>query len=275
MEGKKFSLNNIITNSIVQMKGKCRKIFAVSIMQYMTFLLPYLFTRSLLISFAVYVLFMPGIIKFLGNMESFKAEDAFKFNKTFVTQLLISLLFVLVFGVGSVLLIFPGVMFFTNYALVFDEAKNGDKDVLGAYKAAKENTKGYRGKMALLCLAFMLILILLVGLGILISWLFSLFIPALTYSYGFIWSFLLLPMFYYVGTILGVSVFMIFVLPVELLAISNMKGAIAQDKLYRSAIEQEKDQQNNVDAEKNKELPEEKENKQEEKDGDEPADYIF
>ena len=270
MEGKKFSLKSVISSGIEQMHGKCRKIFAVSVMQYMTFLLPYLFTSSLMISFAVYVLFMPGIIKFLGDVEQFKAEDAFKFNKSFVTQLLISLLFVFAFGVGCVLLIFPGVIFFANYALVFQQAKNGDKDCLTAFKDARTLAKGYRGKIALLCLVFMLLLVLFVGLGILISWLFSLFIPALTYGYSFIWSFVIIPMFYYVGTILGVSAFMIFVLPVELLAISNIKGAIEQDKLYKSSQEKSKQE-----PEKPEEVKEEAKEEVVEQQGAEPEDYIY
>ena len=268
MEGKKFSLKNVISNSIEQMHGKCRRIFAVSIMQYMLFFLPYLFTHSLMISFCAYALFMPGVFRFLSNLDVCKAEDAFKFNKGFVTQMLISLLFVFAFGVGSILLIFPAVIFFANYALVFYEAKDGEKDTLSAFKEAKQQAKGYRGKLALLCLSFMLILILLVGLGILLSWLFSLFIPALNIETSFVWSFLLLPMFYYVGTILGVSAFLIFVLPVELIALSNIKGAIEQDKLYKSVKEEEEQKAKMKDEENAKK-------ESEEKSGDKaPSDYI-
>ena len=285
MEEKKFSLKNVITKAISSTNGKCRKLFSVSIMQYMLFLVAYLLTRSFLISFVVYAIFLPTAIKFYLNMDEGKAENVFKIGKSLVTALLISLLFVFVFGMGLILVIFPGIIFFANYALVFDEAKNGDKEVLQAFRDAKESAKGYRGKIALLSLAFLLILILLVGLGILIGWLFSLFIPALNYSSSFIWSFLILPLFYYVGVFVGVSVFVIFVLPVELIAISKLREEIAQDKLFkeaeaeRAAQEAAKAEGDSAEAGAEKEVKkpeEEAEEKPEEKPEDKelPPDYI-
>ena len=263
MEGKKFSLKNVISNAIASTNGRCKKVFAVSIMQYMAFLLVYLFTRSLLIAFSVYALFLPSMVKFLTNMEEGKAENIFKVGKNFASVLAISLLYVFAFGIGLILLIFPAIIFFANYALVFEEAKNGDKDVLSAYKDARESVKGYRGKLVLLCLAFALILILLVGLGILISWLFSLFMATLNYEATFFLSFINLPFFYYFGTILGVSAFLIFALPIELLAISQFKGEIAQDKIYReneakAKEEAEKAEEAKAEEEKVEEEPEEK-----------------
>lgn len=240
MKGKKFSLKSIMGNAIGSTNGKCRKMFAVSIMQYMMFLIAYLLTHSFLVSFVVYSIFLPSATKFYLNMEDDKAENVFKIGKSLTTSLLISLLFVFAFGMGLILIIFPGIIIFSNYVLVFDEAKDGDKDAIQAFKDAKKSVKGYRGKVALLALAFFLILVLLVGFGILIGWAFSLIVPALTFNSSFIWSFLILPLFYYVGAFIGISVFMIFILPVEVIAISKIRGEIAQDKLYKEAEEEHK-----------------------------------
>ena len=233
MKEKKLSLNSVISNSIESLKGNYKKVVAVSIMQYMVFLLTYLLTYSFMISFAVYALFIPSAFLFLSDLQNSKAESIFKIGKSLTTAILISLLFVFVFGMGLILLIFPAVIFFANYALVFEEAKQGDKDVLSAFKSAKESVKGYRGKMALLCLTFLLLLILFIGFGILVSWLFSLFIPALTVYSSFIWSFVNIPLFYYVGSFIGVSLFLIFVMPFEFVSVKKMKEAIEKDRLNK------------------------------------------
>ena len=285
MEGRKFSLKNLMGNAISSTNGKCRKMFAVSIMQYMAFLITYLLTQSFLISFVVYSIFLPSAIKFYLNMEDGKAESVFKIGKSFTTAVLISLLFVFTFGMGLILLIFPGIIVFANYVLVFDEAKDGSKDAIQAFRDAKKSAKGYRGRIALLSLAFLLILILLVGFGILISWAFSLFIPALNYSSSFLWSFLILPLFYYVGVFIGVSVFMILVLPVEVIAISKIREEIAQDKIYleaeearkaeetRKAEEEAKKQEEALAKESVKESDEKAEDVEESK-KEVPSDYI-
>ena len=222
MEEKKLSLNSVISNSVEALRGNYRKVLAVSIMQYMVFLLTYVLTYSFIISFAVYALFVPSVFMFLSDLRNSKAESAFKIGKSITTAILLSFLYVFVFGVGLLLLIFPAVIFFANYGLVFEEAKHGDKDVLAAFKSAKENVKGYKGKMALLCLTFLLLLILFVGFGILIAWLFSLFMPALTVYSSFVLSFINVPLFYYVGSFLGLSLFLIFVMPFEFVSVSKI-----------------------------------------------------
>ena len=182
----------------------------------------------------------------LISINTEKLEDVFKIGKKFSTALLISMLFVAVFGIGFVLLIAPAVIFFVNYALVFDVAKNGELGVVDSFKEAKRRVVGYRGQMALLFFAFLLIMILFMGFAVLLGWLLSLFIPLLNVGTTFILPFVNLPMFIYLGVFAGVSAFLVFVLPVELVALSNMNGEIAQDKLFRSS------QQNNANPEDKK-----------------------
>lgn len=289
MEGKKFSLKNVVSNAISFTNGKYKKIFALSIMLYMIFLLTYFLTKSFMVSFVVYSIFLPTSVLYFNNPIEKNAESVFKIGKSLLTSLLISLLFVFTFGMGLILAIFPGIIIFANYALVFDEAKEGNVDALTAFKNAKQNVNGYRGKMALLSLAFLLILILLVGFGILLSWLCSLFMPTLTYSSSFIWSFLTIPLFYYVGTFLGVSLFLIFVLPIELLAISKMKDEIEMDKTYKDSVNKDvsneqngdnKQQQGEISKTEVNEQGKETEGNQANDDGETnadetPSDYIF
>lgn len=262
MGAKKFSLNNVILTSISSFNGRCLKIFASTTIQYFAFLLVYILTNSLLLSFTVYALFLPSQIKFLTNLDSEKLEDVFKIGKKFTGVLLIAMLFVAVFGIGFVLFVAPAVIFFINYALVFDVAKDGELGVIDSFKEAKKRVVGYRGQMTLLFFAFLLIMILFMGFFVLLGWLFSLFIPLLNAGTTFILPFINLPMFVYLGLFAGVSAFLVFVLPVELVALSNMTGEIEQDKLYKSlqeknekvesAIVEAKEQENatNIETEK-------------------------
>ena len=274
MKEKKLSLNNVISNSVEALKGNYKRVIAVSIMQYMIFLITYLLTYSFMISFAVYALFVPSTFLFLSDMQNAKAECVFKISKSLTTSILISFLFVFVFGVGLVLLIFPAVIFFANYGLVFEEGKNGDKDVLAAFKSAKESVKGYKGKMALLCLTFLLLLILFVGFGILIAWLFSLFITALTIYSSFILSFIHIPLFYYVGSLIGVSLFLIFVMPFGCVAVSKMKEAIKQDRLHKEEVKRQEQKEENEEPQVIELGQENMEEQPEKKEDDNPPDYI-
>ena len=290
MEGKKFSLNTVISSSISTSKQYSKKIFASMAMQYVAFLLVYLFTRSLLIAFVAYCMFLPSQVLFLTNLQTSTVEDVFKLGKKFVTPLLISMLFVFALSAGLVLFVIPAVFIFANYALVFEVAKNGDVPALDCFKQAQQKAKGYRGKLAWLFLSFLLILILFVGLGILLAWLLSLFIPRLAFNTTFIWSFLTTPLFYYVGTFVGVSAFLIFVLPVELLAISNFPQVMEQDKLFKlqqadaqnfEPDEDADDSANEADAvkiekidDKDVEIKSPDDNLDDRDDGN-PSDYIF
>lgn len=280
MEGKKFSLKAVINQSIASMRGNCSKIFASMTLQYVAFLLVYFFTHSFLISFVVYGLFLPSQVKFLKQVQNgSKFEDVFRIGKNFVTALVISMLFMFIFGVGLALLIFPGIIFFANYALVFDIAGENSGDALASLKLAKSRVKGYRGKMAWLAIIFLFIAILMIGLGMLFAWLFSLFIPTLTVNSSFVFSFLTLPLFCYVGLLVGLTMFLIFVLPIQLIAISNMYGAIEQDKLYNASKQEEPQNAGEVAEkidQKDVEVKEPKSaDKPDDRDEGDPTDLIF
>ena len=278
MEEKRFSLKNVISSALAEMRGNGKKVLCVSIIQFVAFLITYFLFGSLLVSFVVYALFLPSQAKFLLDIKNGQAEDVFKIGKKLTPALLVSMLFVFVFGAGLILLIFPAVIFFANYALVFDIAGNGEKPVIESFKEARQTAKRHKGKLALLCLSFMLLLILLVGVGILIGFLFSLFLPALKGNSALFFSFVQIPKFYYVGVLLGIAVFLIFVMPVEVLAVSKMREAIEAEKEANEKEGQENLKDEDEKKEENQEVKTDKKEKQDDlddRDDQNPADYIF
>lgn len=234
MEKKnKFSLNSVVNQSFLSINEYKKKLFLASLIQYVAFLITYILTHSLIISFVVYGIFLPSQVKFLTNLKDAKVEDVFIISKKLAPYLLLSMFFVFVFGVLAVLLIFPAIIFFANYALVFDVMGKENLGLTESMKKAQKDVKGHCGQMALLGLAFLLVLILLVGFGILFMGLFSLLFPTLSVNSSFIWSFINIPLFYYLGTFLGVSAFLIFIMPAFLLCISNMRVEIERVKALK------------------------------------------
>jgi membrane protein implicated in regulation of membrane protease activity len=219
---------------MAQVNGSARKMFISSALQYCVFLIVYLLTRSYIISFVVWGLFLPTQCVFMSNAkdENVHVEHVFSLGRNWLTSLLISILCVLCYAFGFALLIFPAFIFFANYAFVFELANDGDTKLLDAFKKSKEISKGNRGKITEVALIFLFILILLVGFGILLTWTLSLFIIPLK------------PLFCYVGIVLGVSVYLIFVVPVEILTMSNLRRSIENSK---SDIENDETQQNETE----------------------------
>ena len=138
-------------------------------------------------------------------------------------------------------------------------------------KLAKEKVKGYRGKIAWLCVVFMFILILLVGFCMLMTWLLSLALPSLANAIGVMFGIFAVPSFYFVGAFAGISLFLVFVLPVELICISNAAKAMESDKKYMEQVATEVlNEESAKEQEDNKEPKKEDEKKEDEN----PTDYI-
>ena len=270
----KFSLNNVVNQTYADIAGYRKKIALSSLTQYVLFLVTYLLTKSILISFIVYSIFLPSQVKYLTNLKESKLEDVFVIGKKLAPYLLLSLFFTFVFGVFLAVLIFPVVIFFANYALVFDVMGKENLSVGESFKKAQSEVKGYRGKMAVLCLVFLLLLLLFIGFGILIMGLLSLYFPTLSVNSNFIWSFINIPSFYFMGTFAGVSVFLIYMMPIELICISNMKKEIAKDKENKAQEMAKVEEENKTTS--NEKREEEKEETESQNDGeDNPSDYIF
>lgn len=270
MDFEKYSTKNIINKSIASCNGVYKKVLVASLIQYVAFLITFILTQSMLISFVVYLVFLPAQAKFLADMRNENVNDVFKVKSKFGNYLILSMFFTFVFGILSVLLIFPAIIFLANYALIFEVAGKENLGLMESLKLAKEKVKGYRGKIAWLCVVFMFILILLIGFCMLMSWLLSLILPTLAGVIGVMFGMFTIPSFYFVGAFTGISLFLIFVLPVELVCISNAAKAVESDKKYMENVAAEVLKEESVEKESAKEELKKEENKEE----DNPTDYI-
>lgn len=266
MDFEKYSTKNIINKSIASCNGVYKKVLVASLIQYVAFLITFILTQSMLISFVVYVLFLPAQAKFLTDAQNGNVNDVFKIKSKFGNYLLLSMFFTFIFAVLGALLIFPAIIFLANYALIFEVAGKENLGLVESLKLAKEKAKGYRGKIAWLCVVFMFILILLIGFCMLMSWLLSLILPTLAGAIGVMFGIFAIPSFYFVGAFIGVSLFLVFVLPVELICISNAAKAIESDKKYMEQVAEE--------VLKEEPVEEKPEKEDETKKDDEPTDYI-
>lgn len=282
MDLEKYSTKNIINKSIASCNGVYKKVLVASIIQYVAFLITYILTQSMLISFVVYLVFLPAQVKFLADMKNENVNDVFKIKSKFGNYLILSMFFAFVFGILGLLLIFPAIIFLANYALVFEVSGKENVGLVESLKLAKERVKGYRGKLAWLLIVFMFILLLLVGFCLLISWLLSLAFPTLAGAIGLMFGVFAIPSFYFVGAFVGISLFLIFVLPVELICISNAAKAMEADKKYMESVAAEvlkeepaKEEAKEQSAEKIESNEEPKIQDDDKKEDDNPADYIF
>lgn len=274
MDFEKYSTKNVINKSIASCNGVYRKVLVASIIQYVAFLATYILTQSMLLSFIVYLVFVPAQAKFLADMKNENINDVFKVKSKFGNYLILSMFFAFVFGILSILLIFPAIIFLANYALVFEVAGKENMGLMESLKTAKEKAKGYRGKLAWLCVVFMFILLLLVGFCLLISWLLSLALPTLTGAIGLMFGIIAIPSFYFVGAFTGISLFLIFVFPIQLICFSNAAKAMESDKKYMDQVANEVLKKETKEETVQQENAEESKEKEDNKEDGNPADYI-
>ena len=245
-KSEKFQIKAVISKSVVQTSGHKGKILLASMLQFLAFFVVLMLTRSYFLSLAVYAIFIPGQIKFLMNLSDSKVESVFALGKNWLTTILIAFAFAFVSEIGFLALIFPAIIFWANYGMVFSVSNNG-ADVKQNFDDAKARVKGHRGKMATIYLIFLLIFALFAGFGMLVTWLFSLFMPMLTVQSEFC-VFFTAPAFCHFGALLGLCLFLIFAMPVVLLTVTNCGGAIASDRLLAESKKQTKDDTTDVDG---------------------------
>lgn len=242
MENKKISIKNVFNQSTKQLGANWQKILLSSLLQFGVFLLVFLLTNSLVISFASWFLFLPTQTMFVKNAkdENVKVEHVFKLGGGFLTYLLVAILCAICYVFGFALAIVPAIIFFVNFAFVFEYAK--DNDLLASFKKSHETAKGYRPKLFGIGMIFLFILLILVALCILFAMLVGLCLNTNSY------------MLYVWGAFAGFCLFLIFVNPVLILTLSNLKNQIEQYNLTKAESditnkEEAKDEQTDEDAE--------------------------
>lgn len=298
MKKNNITLKEAFSQSINYLHGNWAKMIVSSTIQFALFLITYFLTHSFLTAFIVYGIFIPSQIVYMTNIKEAKVEQVYQIKNKLSQYLILSLLMTIVFAVFGLLLIAPAVIFFANFVFVYEIIAKENTDIFSGFKKAREYSKGHRGKIALVCLIFTLLFVLFVGFGILVMFLVGLLFPALNISIPFIWTFVNAPGFVYFGMIVGLSAFIVFMIPVEMVVISNVYQAIENMKNFddsdfeteekiQDEIHLERNNESDFETELEKVIPsmiEEKQDTQEENkkeidddsdDGDEPADYIY
>ncbi|MGN1221713.1 MAG: hypothetical protein ACI4TT_00590, partial [Christensenellales bacterium] len=242
MENKKISIKDVFNQITKQLGADWQKILLSSLLQFGVFLLVFLLTKSLVISLASWFLFLPTQTMFVKNSqdENVKVEHVFKLGSGFLTYLLVAILCAISYVFGFALAIVPAIIFFVNYAFVFEYAK--DNDLLASFKKSHETAKGYRPKLFGLGMIFLFILLILIAFCILIAMLVGLCLHTNSY------------MLYVWGSFAGFCLFLIFVNPVMILALGNLKKQIEKDRLLKAENDNtdekdSKDEQTDEDAE--------------------------
>lgn len=253
MENQKISLKKIINQSLSMMGGNCAKAFASSLLQFFVFLAVYLLTNSIVLSFVAWAVFIPTQTAFLLNMaeNKVKPENIFNLGKNWLSYIALAIVCTICYLVGFVALIVPAFVFFVNFAFAFQITFENNLGMLEALKQSKSEAKGYRGKILLIGLIYLFIFIILVALCILLAFLASLCIQM---------SNLLIVQ---IGIFVGSSLFVIFVAPVAILSLANLKDAIAKHRLIQylnGSEDQSKPQQEQTKTEEQQQNNSETEN---------------
>lgn len=250
MINKKFSLKHVFNQSIASTNGNIKKIFVSSVLQYLCFLIAFIITNSVLVSFVVWALFLIGQTYFLKNINNgAKLEDVFKLGRSSLTALLTAMIFISLSGIGFVLLIAPAIIFIANYSFVFEVSAENNNGVLSNFKKAQEIAKGYRLKAAAVTLIFLLILIFMLGFGVLVAFLINMIYSPIRVLLD--------------GLFIGTSLYLIFAVPVQLMVSIKLKEEIENSK---KALQIEQ-QDNKQDVKKEEPL--------EDRNSNDPIDLIF
>ena len=244
MENQKFSIKKVINQGIVSLRGNCAKAFLSSLLQFSIFLIAYILTGSLIISSISWALFLPTQTAFMLNISDNDAqvERVLKIGKNWLTYVVLAVICTFCYVMGFVALIVPAFVFYVNAVFAFEIAKDNSVSAFEALKQSHQIAKGYRKKILAIGLIYFFILILAIVLSTLLVLLVSLFVSMSDV------------VIVKIGILGGLALYMIFVMPVNLLTISNLKGAIEQDKLLKSLEQNEQDAQDKNNLEENVEV---------------------
>lgn len=262
MENKKFSLKQVFNKSLSLLNGNWLKAMLSSLMQFGVFLIVFLLTNSLMISLISWAIFLPTQTAFMINIadENVHLENVFNLGRQWLTYVLLAIVGVISYLCGFVLAIIPAIVLFINFAFVFELAFQDKIDVLSAFKKSHQISKGYRPKILAVGLIYLFILLILVAFCILIAMLVGLCLNTNSYLL-YVW-----------GTFAGLSLYLLLVVPVQVLTVSNLKNEILKDKELSYVKPEEPNIDANKDVEDNEKVIEQPE--KEEVDQTDPTDLI-
>ena len=169
-------------------------------------------------AFVLGVMYVP-YTNFVLNVSEGRGslEDMFNKEHYSLSSILIGILFMALAFFGLVLLVIPAFVFLTLFVLALPIAVNTTGKCFDAFIKAKELSKGFRGRILSIILIFTLVLVVLIALGVGLSYLiFSLWLK--------------LPLWWVVGLVIGVISYAIFVMPYNTLAIIYLYDRVIAEK---------------------------------------------
>ena len=149
---------------------------------------------------------------------------------------------------------------FINFAFVFELAGQTDSDVFGVFKKSSQIAKGYKPQILWIGLIYLFILLILVAFCILIAMLVGLCLNTNSYLI-YVW-----------GAFAGIGLYLILVVPVQILSMSNLKNEILKDKELSYVKSEEPNINENKGFDDN--VKNEEETEKEEVDQTDPTDLI-
>lgn len=144
-------------------------------------------------------------------------EDMFNKENYSLSNILIGILFMALTLVGCLLFVVPAFVFMTLFVLALPIAVNTTGKCFDAFIKAKELSKGFRGRILSTILIFTLILVVLVALGVGLSFL----------VFGLLLKF---PLWWAIGGVIGVTSYMVFIMPYSTVAMIYLYDRIIAEK---------------------------------------------
>ncbi len=246
---KTFNAFDIVTEAFTSLKRKQTKailgsVFMLAIVSIvfgiMAGITGSISTSLLVVSFVYGILFIP-YINFMCNVAEGRGalEDLFKKDQYSLSNILIGFLFTAATLFGSVLFLIPAFIFVTFFIFALPIASNTTSKCFDAFLKAKELAKGFKGRILCTLLIYFAMLVILIGAGIGLSFL----IFKLIFGF-FTW--------WIIGLIIGVIAYLIFIMPMNILAIVYLyDNTIAEKKEnQQKLIEFKTNKQEKVEEEK-------------------------
>lgn len=163
-----------LTKVLEKLKGKWLALICSSvIIAFVVFLLADFTGLSQAFSLPVIGFMLLGEIAFTRKMlagRKYELEELFSNYKLFIPAFLTTALMIILISVGFVLLIIPGILFLTRYSFALHILEdNKEIGALEALSKSKELTAGYRFKIGIFYLVFLIFSVIVFGLSLAIG----------------------------------------------------------------------------------------------------------
>ncbi|MGD9901159.1 MAG: hypothetical protein AB7S44_01300 [Spirochaetales bacterium] len=174
MNFKKTGVISFLNQVVGKLKGKWTFAIASSlVIAFLVYALVDILNLNAIVAAPLLGFVFLGEIVFMRKLlsgEEYKLEDLFGDFKLFIPAFLTMASMMLLISVGFALLILPGISFLISYSFALHIlADNKELGALEALKASKAMTKGYRFKIGMFYLTFLIFSVIAFAFGLVIS----------------------------------------------------------------------------------------------------------